>query len=238
MKLLIINPNTCAEMTADILATAKASVSAGVQVDVVQPDFGPESLESFYDYGLAAFGVSRLLERAGEYDGVLIACYGDPGLYAVKEKCGCPVLGIAEASISLSLLMGYKFGILTAANKPVPMMENMVAGYGQKERLAGVWPLDMSVLDVEANKDEAISRLMKVGKRALEAGAEVLILGCAGMTGMAKPVEEALGVPILDPVACGCKLLEMMTGAGYATSKVGLYATPAPKSIDRNDLLV
>ena len=238
MKLLIINPNTCAEMTADILTTAKTSVSAGVRVDVVQPDFGPESLESFYDYNLAAFGISRLLGKAEGYDGVLIACYGDPGLYAVKEKCDCPVLGIAEASISLSLLMGYKFGILAASKKAVPMMENMVVQYGLRERLAGVWPLDMSVLDVESDKDKAISRLQKVGGEALEAGAEVLILGCAGMTGMAKPVEKELGVPILDPVACGCKLLEMMASAGYTTSKVGLYAAPAPKRINREELLV
>jgi len=237
MKLLIINPNTSAKMTEGIYATAIATLSPNVQADVVQPDFGPESLESFYDYNLAAFGISRLLEKAQGHDGILIACYGDPGLYAVKEKNNCPVLGIAEASISLSLLMGYKFGILAASAKAVPMMENMVAQYGLGGRFAGVWPLDMNVLDVESNKEEAVTRLLKTGKKAIQAGAEVLILGCAGMTGMAKQVEEALGIPILDPVACGCKLLEMMVSGGYATSKIGLYASPAPKSIDREDLL-
>ena len=237
MKLLIINPNTCAGMTADILTTARAALSSGVQADVVQPDFGPESLESFYDYTLAAFGVFRLLEKSQRYDGILIACYGDPGLYALKERYSCPVLGIAEASLSLSLLMGYKFGILTASAKAVPMMENMVAQYGLRDRLAGVWPLNMPVLDIESCKDKATAHLLKVGKKALKAGADLLILGCAGMTGMAESAEEELGVPVLDPVACGCKMLEMMVKAGYTTSKLGLYATPASKCVDRKDLL-
>ncbi|MEL7610763.1 MAG: aspartate/glutamate racemase family protein [Bacillota bacterium] len=237
MKLLIVNPNTSVEMTQGIREAVREALGPGSDFDVVQPDFGPESLESYYDYNLAAFGVSRLLKKARDYDGVLIACYGDPGLYGFKEICSCPVLGIAEASISLSLLMGYKFGILAASNKAVPMMRNMVAQYGLSDRFAGIWPLDMSVLDVEANKDEALTRLIETGKAAVDAGAEVLILGCAGMTGLKLPVEEALGVPIIDPLECGCKILEMMAGCGYSVSKKGLYATPMPKSIARKDLL-
>lgn len=237
MRLLVVNPNTSAAMTEGIRETARKTCSAGVRVEVVNPDFGPESLESFYDYGLAAFAVSRLLRKRREADGVLIACFGDPGLYGAKEICGCPVLGIAEASLSLGLLMGYKLGILAASEKAKPMMLNMAAQYGLSERLAGVWPLDMSVLDAERDKEETTARLISVGAEARRAGAEVLILGCAGMTGMRGAVASALAVPVLDPVECGCRMLELMVGGGYATSRGGLYAAPATKTIAREDLL-
>ena len=83
MNLLIVNPNTSEAMTEDIRRTVEQAKSPDVSVTVTGPDFGPEALESFYDYTLAAFGLCRLLEQKTEqYDGVLIACYGDPGLYA------------------------------------------------------------------------------------------------------------------------------------------------------------
>jgi allantoin racemase len=237
MNLLIINPNTSKEMTEGIRDTVSQVAAQGTSFEVVSPDFGPQSLESFYDYGLAAFGIARLIKKHGDYDGILIACYGDPGLYGVKELCVCPVIGIAEGSISISLLMGYKFGILAASEKAVPMMNNMVAQYGLVHRLAGVWALNMSVLDVEKNKEQAIDLLIKTGKKAVYAGAEVLILGCAGMTGMKERVEKTLGVPILDPVECGFRLLEMMVRGGMSTSKSGLYAAPAPKIVANSVLL-
>ena len=88
MNLLIVNPNTSDAMTEDIRRTVEQAKSPDVSVTVTGPDFGPEALESFYDYTLAAFGLCRLLEQKTEqYDGVLIACYGDPGLYAAKEIC-------------------------------------------------------------------------------------------------------------------------------------------------------
>lgn len=124
MNLLVVNPNTSEAMTEDIRDTVERVRSPDTTVTVTSLDFGPESLESFYDYTLASFGLCRLLEKEKDtYDGVLIACYGDPGLYAAKEICDCPVLGIAETSIALSLLMGGRFSILAASEKAVPMME-------------------------------------------------------------------------------------------------------------------
>lgn len=239
MKLLVINPNTSTEMTEDIRITVDRIKSADVQVTVTSPDFGPRALESFFDYTLAGFGICRyLVHHRDEYDGVLIACYGDPGLYAVKEICDIPVLGIAETSIALSTLMGSRFAILAASEKAVPMMENMVSQYDMKARFAGVLPLKMSVLDAEKNKQQAINRLIEVGQVAVDRGAEVLILGCAGMTGMKDPVAEALGVPVLDPVECGYHMLEMMCRYGYKMSKKGLYNTPAPKDLENPGLLM
>lgn len=239
MKLLVINPNTSEAMTKDIRATVERVKSKDTLVKVVGLDFGSESLESFYDYALSGFGICRLLEKEkDEYDGILIACYGDPGLYAAKEICECPVLGIAEASIAVSLLLGGKFAVLSASEKSVPMMNNMIAQYGMMDRCAGVFPLNMSVLDAEENSEKAIQRLIDEGKEAIVQGAEVLILGCAGMTGFHLPVSQALGVPVLDPVEVAFLELEMLCRGKIKISKTGLYKTPDAKNIKNKNLLV
>lgn len=238
MRLLVMNPNTSAAMTEDIRVTVDKIRMPGVEVEVACPDFGPEALESFYDYSLASFGVCRFLENAKEkYDGVMIACFGDPGLYAIKELCQCPVLGIAETSMAVSLLLGSRFAILAASDKAVSMMENMVDQYGMGYRCAGVFPLSMSVLDAEENSDKTIQRLIEEGRKAMEHGAEVLILGCAGMTGYSEPVSKALGIPVLDPVEVTFLQLEMLCRGGYNTSEAGLYKTPDLKNIKNKKLL-
>lgn len=238
MKILVINPNTSDNMTDDIKKTVMTIKSDDIDVKVVHLDFGPESLESFYDYSLSAFGSIRLITNSDEkYDGILLACYGDPGLYALKEMCDCPVFGIAEASIAMSTLLGYKFAILAASEKAVPMMDNMVEQYGFGKRFVGVYPIQMNVLDAEKNKSKTISKLISVGKEAIKNGAEVLILGCAGMTGMKEEVEEALGLTILDPVEVSYLQLETIVKNKIKSSKRGLYSKPMIKNILKQGLL-
>lgn len=238
MNLLVVNPNTSDSMTEDIRKTVERVRSPSTSVRVTGLDFGPEALESFYDYTLSGFGLCRLLEKEKDrYDGILVACYGDPGLYAAKEICSCPVLGIAETSIAMSILFGSRFSILAASEKAVPMMENMVTQYGMDHRLAGVFPLNMSVLEAEANPQGTINRLIEQGKKAVSKGAEVLILGCAGMTGFGGPVSQALGVPVMDPVETAFLALETVCKAGFKTSRKGLYQTPEKKKMKHEGLL-
>ena len=239
MKLLVVNPNTSDAMTEGIRETIDLVRMPGVEVEIAGVDFGPETLESFYDYTLAGFALCRYLENAKEkYDGVMIACFGDPGLYAVKEICQCPVLGIAETSMAVALLLGSRFAILAASEKAVSMMDNMVDQYGMEYRYAGVFPLSMSVLDAEENSEKTIQRLIELGREAIKRGAEVLILGCAGMTGYHEPVSKALGVPVLDPVEVTFLQLEMLARGKIETSKAGLYKAPDAKKMKNKRLLV
>lgn len=237
-RVLVINPNTSVEMTEDIRKTLDRIKETDVEITVTKPDFGARSLESFYDYSLASFGCIRLVNKIGKnYDGILLACFGDPGLYAMKEIYEYPVIGIAEASMAMSTLMGQKFSLLVASDKAVPMMADMVNQYGLNSRLASIEPLGMNVLELEKNRQESIEQLIVVGKRAIEKGAEVLILGCAGMTGMKEDIQAALGVPIIDPVEYGYKVLEMMVKNNFSISKIGLYGKPYEKEIVKSELL-
>lgn len=57
-----------------------------------------------------------------------------------------------------------------------------------------------------------------------------ITLGCAGMTALAARLAGELGLPVIDGVVAGVKLLEALVGLGLKTSKVGGYAKPIPKS--------
>jgi allantoin racemase len=239
-KFLVINPNTSLEMTHAIKQTIEQFKHSHHEVDVISAKMGPRSLETFYEYSLATVGVISTLQdlNLDKYDGILLACFGDPGLYAIKEISPIPVIGIAEASISVSLLLGSSFGMFVALEKAVPMMENMVQQYGLTDRLAGVYPLELPVLDLEKDKKLTTDLLLKKGQQAVESGAEVLILGCAGLTGFSDTIEEQLGITVIDPIRVGFKALESIVESKLNVSKRGLYKPPNPKEIDGMDFLM
>lgn len=237
-SILVINPNTSIEMTEDIRKTVEKIKKKDIIVEVQSPDFGPTSLESYYDYALASFGSLRLLEKnKKKYEGILVACFGDPGLYSLKEKMDIPVLGIAESSIMLANLLGQKFAILVALNKAVALMGDMLQQYGMSGKCAAIEALNISVEEVEKNKEESIKKLILIGEKVLEKGAEVIILGCAGMTGLKEEIEKELKVPVLDPVEVGYHVLEMLVENNYKISKKGLYMSPPKKYIKNKKIL-
>lgn len=239
-RVLVVNPNTNIEMTQAIEKTTGSLLRPGMEATVIKAEGGFEALESFYDYSIAAVAVMSTLNKIelNDYDGVLIACFGDPGLYAFKESLSIPVVGIAEASIAMSLLLGASFSIITASDKAVPMMENMVAQYGQSQRCAGVFSTGASVLALEEDEEKTAALLLKVGQTAVEHGAEVLLLGCAGLTGYSSQLEKELSVAVIDPIVAGFKMLEAILTSGYTVSRRGLYQAPPSKPVTNMPFLV
>ncbi len=228
-KALIINPNTSQEMTAEIEATAAQSFKPPWTYMMATAPAGPESLESWTDYHLASVCVLPLLERHADVDGVVLACFGDPGLYPLKESCDFPVIGIAEASISLALLLGAKFGILAGMRRAVELMDSMVRTYGLEARYAGTEALEMRVLDFELRPDDTLNGLENAGLKLRGQGAEVILLGCAGLTTFTEETYRRIQMPIIDPVLAGCRMLQTVCESGLNTSHAGLYARPAPQ---------
>ena len=158
-RALVVNPNTSAAMTAGIRATAEQVFQPPWSCVVAHAPAGPESLESWRDYHLSGVCVLPLLRDHPDVDGILLACFGDPGLYLLKEIAAVPVVGIAEASMSLALLLGAKFGILAGMRRAVELMDSMVRTCGLESRYAGTWPLDMRVLDFEERRAETLDTL-------------------------------------------------------------------------------
>lgn len=230
---VVINPNTSEEMSAGIRATAERVFQFPWTSRVVNAPAGPASLESWRDYQLAGTAVLPLIKEHAHADGFVLACFGDPGLFALKEISPVPVIGIAEAAISLALLLGGRFGILAAMGRATGLMDEMVRMYGLEQRYAGTLALDMRVGCLEENRLETLAVLERVSTRMVARGADVLILGCAGLTSFTRELTERIPLTIIDPVEAGCRMLKMTVEMGLNTSHLGLYVRPAVQRMNQ-----
>lgn len=222
-------------MSEGITQTAVRVFKPPWQYQVVNAPAGPESLESWRDYQLAGTAILPLIADFNDVDGIVLACFGDPGLYALKEISPVPVIGIAEASISLALLSGGKFGILAAMRRAVGLMDSMVRTYGIEARYAGTVALDMRVLNFEEDRQGTLAALVKASTLLVERGADVALLGCAGLTGYTAELVEQVPLTVIDPVEAGCRMLKTVVESGLTTSHGGLYSKPAPQKMKHLD---
>jgi len=230
MRIKIINPNTSADMTRSIGETAEMCARPDTEIVTVSPERGPISIEDYYDEALAAVGFMEEVKKGG-FDGYITACFGDPGLYAGREITDAPVIGIAEASLFMACMLGHKFSILSILDRFKASMEELVKKYGLESRCASVRCTDIPVLEFEHDKKKAKEALVKAGRLAIEDGAEVLCLGCAGMVGLDKELEKELKIPVIDPVIAAVKMLEAIIDYGKKTSKILTFKYPEPKEI-------
>ncbi|MCC6147088.1 MAG: aspartate/glutamate racemase family protein [Anaerolineaceae bacterium] len=231
-KILVINPNTSASMSADIRATAQKVFKTPWEVSVANALAGPESLESWYDYHLASVTILPLLAQYPDIEGVVLACFGDPGLYVLKEICKAPVVGIAEAAMAMSLLVGGRFGILAGMNRAVQLMDSMVRTYGMEGRYCGTVSMDMRVLGFEKDRAQTLKTLEAASQELVKRGADVLLLGCAGLTSFIEEIQALVPVVIIDPVEAGCRMIQTVVESKLNISRSGLYSTPSPQRMN------
>lgn len=233
MKILVVNPNTSPEMTDDIGRAARKYARQGTEVVTVCPSWGPRSIEGHFEEALAATAtVETIAASRDDYDGFVVACYGDPGLAAAREVTRVPVVGIAEASMLLACTVAHRFSVVTVLPRIVPLLHDLVRANGLEPRLASVRATPLSVLEIEADPGRAEKEIVAAGRRAItDDGAEAICLGCAGMGPLDKAVQRALGVPVIDGVAAAVKMLESLGDYGVTTSKVAAFRDPEPKEL-------
>ena len=231
-KILIINPNTSEQMTDKIRAVAEEAKGHDCQVTVTCPEHGPITIESSYDEAFAIAPTIDLVKQASEegYDAIILACFCEIGVEAAREISPVLVLGLEEATLSMALLLGEKFGIMTEKRPRVAMKVRHIRRYGLLERLAAVRPLELSVAELAADPEGTKAAGLNLARRMVEEdGAEVIIMGCAAMAGYSDDLERELGVPVLDPLKVSLKVTESLVDLGLTHSRVGLFAPPTPK---------
>lgn len=233
-RVLIINPNSNSNMTKIIFSAARNYNTDLFEIEVINPEHGPITIENNFERILTGNEFVKEVKKGIEkgYDGFMDGAICDPGLFAAKELSSVPVVGFGEASMILSLPLGHKFAILTANKRFEPIMQDLVKGYGLMDRCASIRSTGLTILQTANDKDLTIKMMIKAGRRAIEEdSAEVLLLGSAGMGGLAQTISEVLEVPVIDPVIAGLSVMEMILRSSYKTSKLNLFKIPEPKEI-------
>jgi allantoin racemase len=221
MRILVVNPNTSVSMTDRLRLELEAVRGATTQLTVTNPAEGPATIENDADEALAVPPMLALIrEAAPRHDAVVIACFSDPGLQDARAMLSIPVVGIEESSLHLAASLGRRFTILTSRAARVPDKVAHVAELGLSSRLASVRPLAMSVLEMDQEPERARRRILEVGAAAArEDGAEVLVLGCAGLAGHARDLRTALAVTVIDPSPVALATAEMLVRLGLSHSR-------------------
>ena len=230
MRILVVNPNTTVSMTQKIGAAARAVASPGVEIIAVNPDFGPPSIEGYYDEVFCIPGIIAEMDRAGAVDATVIACFDDTGLDAARSLSPAPVIGIGEAAFHFAGLIASKFSVVTTLARSIGAIEHNLLKYGLASRCARVRASDVAVLDLERPGSHARGKIEREIELAVrDDGAEAIVLGCAGMTDLAKDLSQMAGVPVLDGVGCAIMLAEGLARLGLRTSKINNYSAPRHK---------
>lgn len=230
MKLLIVNANTTVSMTGKIAAAAERVAAPGTVIVAVNPDYGPPSIEGYFDGAFAVPGIISEMQKHPDADATVLACFDDTGLDAARCVGPAPVIGVGEAAFHMATLIAGKFSVVTTLARSVPVIEQNLVRYGLESRCAKVRASDVPVLDLEIPGSDARARISaEIGLAISEDRAEAIVLGCAGMADLAHSLSIEHGVPVLDGVSCAVKLAEGLTGLGLTTSAAGGYARPRGK---------
>lgn len=230
VRIVVTNCNTTQEMTEEIVRGARAAAGPGTAVLGLTPAWGPESAEGWLDSYLSAAAVMDALRtyEGPAYDAVVMAGFGEHGREGVRELVDVPVVDITEAAAHLACLLGRRYGVVTTLERSRGQIEDSLEAAGVGRNCAAVVGTGLNVLDL-GDDERTEAAFLAAAERACAAGAEVLVLGCAGMTGLQRAVGEKLGLPVVDGVGAAVKLAESLVGLGLRTSKVGSYAEPLPK---------
>ena len=235
MRIKLINPNTTQRMTEAMGRCAREVAAPGTEIIAVNPTMGPPSIEGYYDEALATPGLLAEVaagEREG-CDGYVIACFGDPGLYAARELARGPVIGIAEAAMHAASVLAPGFSVVTTLARTCGMAWHLAERYGMKRFCRNVRATDVAVLDLDKPGSAARRIILDECRRALaEDGSDAIVLGCAGMAELCAEIEDALGAPVIEGVTAAVKWTEALVALRLSTAKRGDYARPLAKRYD------
>lgn len=196
----VINPNSNAAVTSGLQEALTCFERwPGIKIRCSTLTGGPFGIESQSDMDQVIMPLKQRVSDDLESAAFVIACYSDPGLATCREATDKPVFGIAESGVLTALSRGDQFGVIAIAQASIRRHWRYLRQLGLKDRLAAERPLAMSVAE-NASGSETLARMIQVGQQLRdEDGADVIVMGCAGMAKHRRALEQALEIPVIDP---------------------------------------
>lgn len=230
MRLLFINPNTSASITDLVVNAARGFAAPDTQVLGVTGRFGARYIATRAASAVAAHAaLDAYAEHGQDADVVVLACFGDPGLAGLKEIARQPVIGMAEAACFYAATLGRRFAIVTGGVRWGPMLEEFVATLGLSERLVAVKTVAPSGAEIARDPQGAYAMLADACNAAVrENEADCVILGGAGLAGLALRIADRVAVPLVDCAGAAVKAAEALGALKPSKARAGSFAQTTP----------
>lgn len=217
-SLIVINPNSSAHVTAGIDRAVDPLRALGTPIRCLTLADGPPGIESQMQADLTIAPMLQLAAAQTDASAYVIACFGDPGLHALRDATPLPVLGIQECAVMTALTLGQRFGVIAILPASIPRHLRAFGAMGVFDRLAGDRALGLGVADL-ADPDRSLNAMIATGKRLRDDdGADVLIMGCAGMAHYRAILETETGLPVVDPCQAAVAMALGQMALGFPRS--------------------
>lgn len=200
-RILVINPNSTEAVTQGIDAAMEPlRIKGGPAIECITLKEGPPGIENQAHVEQVVGPIGEMVKkRDNDCSAFVIACYSDPGLHAAREITTKPVLGIAECGILTALTLGQRFGVISILRKSIPRHLRYVGQMGLNDRMAGDRAIGLGVVEL-ANEARTFARMAEVAAELRdEDGADVLVMGCAGMARYRDRLQRHVGLPVVEP---------------------------------------
>jgi Asp/Glu/hydantoin racemase len=199
--IFVINPNSSARVTVGIdRAVDPLRIPGGPRIECLTLKEGPPGIETQRHVDSVVMPLLRLIgELERRADAYVIACFSDPGMHAARETTRKPVFGIMESGILTALTLGQRFGMISILPGSVPRHLRAVGAMGLADRCAGDLSIGLGVAGLSDAK-KTLGRMIEVGVTLRDDhGANSLVMGCAGMAQYRDELENAVGIPVVEP---------------------------------------
>ena len=226
-RFLLINPNTNPLTTQRLQEVLQPQVPQGVQLLVQTARFGAPYIACEASHAVAAHACLDVWTThrgtpEQPLDGVLIGCFGDPGLFALREVSGCAVTGLAEASFIQAAALG-PFAIVTGGERWKPMLQRLANGLGYGALLRHIETVAPTGAQLQADPEMAIQCLSQACQNAAQTGVSSIILGGAGLAGYARMLQAHCDLPLIDSAKAGWEVL-LQQAIDAPKARDGFYA--------------
>jgi allantoin racemase len=237
-RILIQRPVVDKKRNQRLKESLKRYLSPGFEIDVRNVAYGGmDSVEGRYYMAVTTpYVIEEILkaEKRG-YDAVIPNCFIDPGMMEAREMVRIPVVGPGESSFHIACMLGSRLGVVTVGGTyrterhgaVISLILQSARTHGLSDRLVSVRTIGYPVEDT-VKEEVILEALERESKKVIEDGAEVLILGCTGMTGYAEELQRRIDVPVVDPSVAALKVAELMITMNLKPSKL---TTPSPRDV-------
>ena len=231
MRILLVNPNISDSVSDLIRAEAQRSASPGTQIEVRTAPFGVAYIETRFEALVGAYATAQVAaEECANFDAVVVAAFGDPGLAGLRELLPVPVTGMTEAALASAHLLGHRISIIAISQRIQAWYREVVESYGFGSRLASIRALDRPLSAIGGVQEEHAQALQALAERAVsEDGAEVIILAGAPLAGLARSLHGRLRVPVVDGVSSAVRHAETLVALKPGQAQRGSFARPPVK---------
>jgi allantoin racemase len=231
-RLLVVNPNSDPAVTALIAAAAARALPPGAAFRVASPPGAPRAIETAADRQAVEAAVAALI-AGSDCDATALACFDDIGAAGARAMGAGPVVDAVAASVLAARALADRFAVVTTVAAAAPGIRARLAALGAAG-ICAVRAAGVGVGEAAAREPAAMAQVEAAARRAVaEDGAQAIILGSGGLAGLAGPVAQAAGAPVIDAIEAAAAMAWAVAGAVAGPGCGGAGAPRPPAPMDR-----